>query len=714
MSNIVKIGEKYYDFGTRNSSFLLTCQELKALGIKNWYFPLEVKYAQYGVQDIDPWKKDITPKEIGLVHMESKDNVWYYVREVAKVPARGAPVTFDPILTRASCAAIWCFDHSIDFRLCQPRQTHKTTHCTILSSHGFLYDINRAAIPYVHIKDSRATDNASELRTYITDGLPPYMNPWLKQKKLPGVKSIRYEAHDAAIKIISSANSPEDAMDKLRGETIYLALMDEWEYIPYYDYMMAGAAPAITSAKNIAKQIGQRTCIMSISTPGNLQTQEGKAAQHIIDNTPRFSERYYDLTDEEIENMLNGQVDPNDPEKQPVTTFYIEFDYIQLRKDENWLRQQYNEAKDKNKLDEYRRGVLLERYRGGDIVLFRQEDIEYIQQNQVKPDYEMLLQKKYILYVYKHDVVHIDLTTDTPYFDINLPYLIGVDPASGSGGDSTAIVIVHPYTLQVVGELKSQFMSILDCMRVITELAKILPRSVFCVESNNIGKTIVAFVEESQLMNRFYCDPRLDISQNATISDLTRPSLTERSQRRQYIGTALTPGVRKNMMELLKRYMRDYRHLLVARFLVDDITKLTIHKNGKIAAENGEHDDIVMAWLHTIYVLTYGQNLGRYGIDKSLCTYEKVNEILDEFETDIAENTVDNTQGYDFETLYENQLLHDLINQDNKNFDAISGRDVYGYKRSDYDDHKGLQKTIDNNSLSQSDLTFFRSVNNFY
>ncbi len=96
MSNIVQINDEngrpqYYDFGTKNKSFLLTCQELKTLGIKNWYFPLLVKYPQLGIQDLDPHSPDLTPEQIGRIHIESKTNIWYWLRECAKVPARGAP-----------------------------------------------------------------------------------------------------------------------------------------------------------------------------------------------------------------------------------------------------------------------------------------------------------------------------------------------------------------------------------------------------------------------------------------------------------------------------------------------------------------------------------------------------------------------------------------------------------------------------------------------
>lgn len=119
MSNIVKIGAHYYDFGTRNKSFLQTCKELKILGIKNWYFPLQVKFPQLGVQDLDPQSPDLTPEEIGKITIECKQNPWFFFREVAVVPVRGVG-NQPPILHRGALALLWCFMNSIDAMLCLP------------------------------------------------------------------------------------------------------------------------------------------------------------------------------------------------------------------------------------------------------------------------------------------------------------------------------------------------------------------------------------------------------------------------------------------------------------------------------------------------------------------------------------------------------------------------------------------------------------------
>jgi hypothetical protein len=713
MSNIIKIGNKFFDFGTQNKSFLLTCQELRLLGIKNWYFPLEVKYPRLGVQDINAWNPDISPEDIGKILIESKDNIWFWLREVAKVPAKGAPKPFDPLLTRASAAAVWCYIHNIDFRLCQPRQTHKSTWATLILVHSFLFDLSNANIPFLHIRDGRAQDNARTFRDYITEGLPDYMNPWLHDKRLPGLKSIRYEAHKIGIKIIASADSPEKAMDLLRGETVGVTYWDEYEYIPHIDSIIAGGAPAMHSARDIATQTGGKACAIYTSTPGNLDTPSGKAAQKMIDNTPRFSEKFYDLTDQELNDMFDAMSGSNN--ENSIRCVYIEFNWKQLRKTEKWLREQYNDAYAAGKLDEYRRGVLLQRYRGSDRVLFRQEDIDYLLSNQKTPDFEIMIMKKYVLYVYKHSITSVDLSSDTPYFDTAIPYLVGIDVASGSGGDSTAFVVVHPYTLEIVGELKSQYMSPLDCMRTITELAILIPSCIFCLESNSIGKSIVAYAEESSLLYRFYHDPKLDISKNATLLrfDDNDTSLRQRSMNRQYIGTAVTPTVRDSMMDLLKRFVRDYRHLLTSRFLVEDISKLVITKSGRIEAESGEHDDIVFAYMHAIYVHTYGYDLSRFGIDKSLCTYEKAYQILNDYEETINNKIVDNMKPYDTPTIYEEQALHDLTVDRSGVFNGVHGTDEYGYTREQYNQTGGLQSSKDE-TLSSSDMAFFSSVNNFF
>lgn len=703
---LVEINGKYYDFSTSNKSFLLTAKELKTLGIKNWYFMLEVKFPDLGVQDLDPFAEDLSAEDVAKIHMESKANLWYWVRECARVPAQGAPAPFQVYLHRASCAAVWLFDHSVDFLLCQPRQTFKTTIMIVLTVYAFIYEYKNVTIPFLHLREKDVTRNALMFRDYI-DALPPYMNPFFGMKRPPGVKSMSYDAHKTKITLLSAPDSDVNAKDKMRGMTLLFGFIDEWEYIPYNDDVISGATPAIGQGRAIAKSMGVRSCMMYGSTPGNLETTTGKAAQRIIDRTPKWSEQYYDFTEEEIARSFDGVVqEGQDGVKEQITMLYVEYDRVQLRKSDAWLQEQYMEAARTGKFAEYRRGVLLERFRGADTVLFDQRNIDYMEKHIRKPDHDIMVLKKFHLYVYDHTIECPDLTSPYPYFDANIPYLIGMDIAAGGDGDNTTMCVVHPYTMEVCAELSSPYIGVLDLMRLITEVAQIIPRGVFCPETNSIGKAIVDFVQESQLEYRFYHDTRLDISKNPVIKDDSIESaLAKKAKEKAYIGTYVTPSVRQNMYALLKSHVKEYYTLLNTQLLVKDITCLVSIK-GKVQADAGEHDDMVMAYLHAIYVLYYGEKLSRFGIDKKLRSFQKVTEIIHQYDAIVAEKVIDNSLPEDgFE--YERQILNDMTTP------AIpSGTvDEYGYRNDQYRSRSLPNIESAGSRLTNSDYAFFRSVN---
>ena len=753
MSKLIKIGNKVYDFGTKNESFLQTAYELKTLGIKNFYFMLEVKNPHTGVQDIDPYDPNLDPNQIGSVLLECKQNPWYFFREVARVPAGGAPVPFRALLHRSACAMVWCYMRNIDFMVCQPRQTYKTTWITLLTEYAFLFEAKKMVIPFMHLNEGKVLKNTADFRDYIT-ALPDYLNPWMEETKLPGVKSIRddREKHRVSVKVITSAESPEKARDKLRGDTIFIGFIDEWEYIPYINEVISGGTPAMLSGRAIAEQTHGRTCVMYASTPGDLETDTGKTAQHIIDMTPHFHEGLYDATDAEINlflitathrfddeqgtKVVDEEAGINVPVKDPVladapqsTRVYIEFNYKQLRKTEKWLREQYLGALQSGELAEYRRGVLLDRFRGGDVALFLQADIDYIKAITREPDNQMIIKytirekvRIFHLDIYKHKIFQGDLTLDTPYFDVYIPYLIGIDVAAGGDGDNTAICVVHPYTLEVVAELQSPYIGLFDLMKIITFLAKTIPSGIFCVETNTVGKAIVDFVQETKLEHRFYHDPELDMTKNATTMREDEGEFMEsKAKSKQYIGTYVTPKVRKNMIDLLKLHVHDYRHLIYTKGLVNDITSLVKIK-GKVQAGKDAHDDMVMAYLHTLFVLYYGFDLTRFGIDTSRCSFKKPIEAVHEYEKEMEEKVIDNMKPYDHPTMYEEQLLDELTGRSEVPMvSTMTGTDDYGYSANDYvrnspeyqvrPDPPHEESSL---VLSSSDYSFLNSVNTFY
>lgn len=589
-------------------------------------------------------------------------------------------------------------------------QTYKTTTLTAIMAYLMLFEYRNCDIPYLHKTETRCTDNIEILRDYIT-ALPKYMNPWANYKHLPGAKSLKYEKHNVSIAPISAPKAESTATDKTRGYSLFSWFADECEFIPYMKAIIDGANPTIVQARATAKANNLRACMMYASTPGDLETAEGKEWEKILDNLPRFDEKWYDLPSAELERMKNP---PAGSMEAPLTMTYIEFNHIQLRKDGEWLRQQYFEAVQKSTLGEYRRGVLLQRFRGGEGSFFKQEDLDYIQSKMREPDYDVCLMKKYHLYVYKHDIKVPDLNSNAPYFDMIIPYLIGIDCATGKDGDNTAICIVHPYTLEVVGELVSPYMGGLDLMRIVTILAKMLPKALFCLESNMTGVDIIDFVQESQLENRFYHDPRAtEMTKNVTEPNNAVASMKARARAKRHFGTYVSPKVRKTMFNVLRDTLHDYRHLIYTKFLVKDICNLVQQKNGNMAAAAGEHDDMVMAYLHTLYVLKYGYELGRFGINKNLCTYEKSTEIMNQFNQALLEDLVDNAPSAEMIAAgsHEAQMYYDMMGSGG--FVDSNGYDEYGHKRSDYQEYGDLQIRQEVLQSTPASLAFFRDINNY-
>lgn len=122
---------------TKNESFLRTCALLKKLGIKNYAFPLALYDPD--LKDVDPHDLEENTYENEIlrtkVQTESRRNIWYFVREVARIYNQGGPpVKFR--LNRGSLAMLWCFFNSIDYATLQPRQA-QPLYSKILTPNGF-------------------------------------------------------------------------------------------------------------------------------------------------------------------------------------------------------------------------------------------------------------------------------------------------------------------------------------------------------------------------------------------------------------------------------------------------------------------------------------------------------------------------------------------------------------------------------------------------
>ena len=126
MARLARKGGKIYDTGTSNKSFLQVASDLKTLGIKNYYFMLEIKDPT--LINVDPFaidektgKTSLTKDQVSRIMIECRNNPWYYLREIARIPDPGG--TSVPYLAnRGNIAQAWCIWKGLDSWLCLPRR----------------------------------------------------------------------------------------------------------------------------------------------------------------------------------------------------------------------------------------------------------------------------------------------------------------------------------------------------------------------------------------------------------------------------------------------------------------------------------------------------------------------------------------------------------------------------------------------------------------
>ena len=117
-ARLARVGNNLYDLGTSNTSFLQVAEDLKTLGIKNWFFMLQLYDPT--LVTVDPFAIDqktghtsLTQDQIARVVNECVRNPWYFLREISRIPDQGG--TAVPYkANRGNIAQAYCILHGYD------------------------------------------------------------------------------------------------------------------------------------------------------------------------------------------------------------------------------------------------------------------------------------------------------------------------------------------------------------------------------------------------------------------------------------------------------------------------------------------------------------------------------------------------------------------------------------------------------------------------
>lgn len=715
MSDIKQINGKFYDFGCKNESFILTAKELKTLGIKNYYFMLRIDNPR--VADIDPFNPNITPQEVNALMHECRTNMWFFIRTMVRMRTGKGVVPYS--LHRGLAAALWCFERSQDFCLNEPRQTYKTTG-TLGGPVLWAFQLSRNAKMHFFGKETENTKrNLAHLKSNI-ELLPE----WLQFRKYMAddgkIKKSRQSTEilennllHNSVEIHPKPTSLSHAQGMGRGGSGTILYFDEIEFMPFFGEVLSNSAPLFKTASENAAAAGLPYCRIFTTTPGNLDTKEGRDAYPVIQSMIPWTEKIYDMTDDEIAEYKSAFTEEyhNSEEKhtrEVIDVYYIEYQYFQVRKTYDWVLEQYQLSGDKMAI---RREILLQRLRGSNSSPFSPEDIEYLISNMKKSTNDMLICGKWLYRLYDHGAGYqFGRAKD---LDENIPYLVGIDPASGGGGDNFSVHIVNPYNLQIAAEFKSPYISGPNAVRMLIELvSNHIPKAVLIPEKNSMGIYLIQMLLETSIRDNLYWSEsakQLEEMVEESADDFELKSMAAKYKK---YGTYTSNKVRNAMFELLFQHVDGHKELLNTEYLVDDMCKLIKTSTGRIQADQGEHDDCVMSYLHAIYIYYTGDNLLHFGIDKELHpipgTITTIEPDADQkrFEKDAMQGFFsDEYKSYDQEVMEDAARVENEIKSMVNSFNFVHD-DVYSRIRDNSDGN-------DNENVSISP-SFFDTINGFY
>ena len=469
----------YYQTSTRNKSALELSYFLKAKGIKNNRFMLALYDPD--LAGIDPYDPQLSlPMKIKVLK-ECQRNFWYFVREVVRVPSSGPPVHYQ--FNRGNLAYNFCASMNLMVWLSLSRQVGKTLAAEVYLLWLYNFATSNAYITIANKAYGDAKRNLDDIKN-LRSLLPSYLQMDQTYSEVSGKKKrvqstvtmVQHPFNHNSINIIPSARNAMSSANLLRGRRIHYLWIDEFAFFKFNDIMYINGMPALMRAFDDAKRNNSYYGFTITTTPGILSSDEGKFAYDMIQNATPFNEMWYDLTYQQIQDIINGNMNSN--------FVFIEFSYKALGLSEEWF---YTRAKNMNwNMTAIRREILLEWIDTPENSPFNMDDIEALRGMVHDPIKTLLVLNKYNLNIY--DTIDVNMNG----IPINPP-IIGVDVSGGYKRDYTAISVIDSKTTKYIAGLKCNYMSIPDLARVIIWMVRtMMPNAIVNIERNGVAKAISA------------------------------------------------------------------------------------------------------------------------------------------------------------------------------------------------------------------------------
>lgn len=600
------------DWNTTNKSFIELHNDLRRLGVKNNRFFL--KLYDKDLVGVNPYSPSL-PLEMQIkIYLECVVNPWYYLREVARVPAQGSPI--EPgggdryQIDRTNLATWYLFLNHIDTYASKPRQCGKTQDAIHKINYAYHFGSTSSSALFFNKDLALSKENLARLKDQ-RDLYPTYLQMRVAFdeegnaiKGIDNITTMKNPVTGNTVKVMPCATSKESAQRLGRGYTAPLMIYDEFDFQNFnIDIVMASVFAYSTASKNA---ISNNSCSarLFLSTPGDLSTRDGKAATDFIRGTKQqrgmfiWNDRMYDIPMVELKKQIqstnyNGIV-------------FVEHNWMQLKKSMEWYERQCNLCAYNQEV--ILREVNLQRLAGSSMSPFTREQQLYLSSHihPVKEEVDIRT---------KDTISTIKLYEK---FDRRVPYIIGIDPSEGLSEDNNAMIIINPFSYKVAAEYKCPYISPKDFSKAVTDfMDRYCPHALLVVEANR-GRELLQRLSDSHYASRIWHDADRMNQLMSTKTD-KYGGMPQSVLARKVQGFVTGQKSRNLLFSCLEGMVMENIDCIFSENLVNELLTL-IRKptTGKIEAAPGEHDDCVMAYLIALYVYLNASNLEEFGISRRM------------------------------------------------------------------------------------------------
>lgn len=416
---------------------------------------------------------------------------------------------------------------------------------------------------------SRSGDEASDFNRKVTnmiDELPDWMRPkYVKRTEQTFIL-------ENGCQSFSTGVNPANPSSVFRGKSLSNLIIDEAAFIAGITDAFTSCGPSLVKAQKSAKACGNPYATFIISTPNK---------------TSGMGKFYYDMW---------RKANAGDSIYKPVI---LKWDMIdEFANDPEWYKTQCEILNNV----EWRIAQELncEFIQGGDSFL-PAETIKELQRNEQEPIRETNIDGA-ILRQWKDPV-------DDRF------YLLGIDTASAYGTDSSTIEVIDYVDCEQVAEV--QFKGrVDDFCPIITKIATIYPNNIIIPEANSFGNQVCEYL--TKLGGVF----------NLYQSKVVPKDVKNRGRFKYRYGIYTNPLNRPLIVDALYTAVTENPSCIKSRNAILELIGLVSDGKGKIAADEGEHDDLSMALAFCFYVRQYDPPTGLRSIFGDKAAIEDSLEIV--------------------------------------------------------------------------------------